>query len=129
MEVTFQNGHTVMPVLEEPKSIFDDHWAGWYSDNNEYYMIFTSVEEHSNYAMTRASYNAWKNKVGGRPLSDEDGTVTIAGEEVRAMTFEEEMLWNEDKFVGLVDLWGNIYAGEDEAREMKYWEWYCENCI
>ena len=57
-------------------------------------------------------------------ILEEEEKAIFNGEKVRAMTYEEEMLYNEDRLTDYVDLWGNIAV--DEEFDM---EWYMENCI
>ena len=59
----------------------------------------------------------------GYPLDiNENGTFN--GEKVRAMTDHEERMYNEDRLLAHVDLWGNIAV--DEEFDV---EWYMENCL
>ena len=59
----------------------------------------------------------------GHHLEEEQEAV-LNGEKVRAMTYDEECLYNEDRLTACVDLWGNIAL--DEECDMDY---YMEHCI
>ena len=121
MEVTFNNHFGTMPLETEIRSIFDRCCAGQIDINGNYYCIHTDHKTHEYYAMTvKNSHKAYEL---GRWL--DDGEVAVFhGERVRAMTFEEERKYNEDRLLALVDLWGNIAV--DEEFDM---EWYMEHCF
>ena len=93
-------------VLEESiRSIADINIAGQFATDGVYYCIHVDHLTGERYALSRDAEN--KALSLGRQL-DENEQDTFNGEEVRGMTFEESLVYNEDRFDKLIDLWGNI---------------------
>lgn len=57
-------------------------------------------------------------------LVEENQEATFNGEKVRAMTDYENNLWNQDRLMMHIDLWGNVAV--DEEFDM---DWHMENCL
>lgn len=103
------NGVSVSMEMElEPKikSIFDENIAGDYATNGEYYVILSNHKTNGVYALTREAFEEALSL--GRKLELDGEEAIFNGERVRAMTFGEECLYNEDNLYAKVDLWGNI---------------------
>lgn len=117
----FVKGFGEMPLEDKIRSIFDAHTAGQFATDGEYYCIHVDHKTHEYYALTKEAEK--QADMLGFPLI-EDETATFNGEKVRAMTFHEEDLYNQDRLLACVDLWGNIAVEEDFDME-----WYMENCL
>ena len=99
----------VLPLSPKLRSIFDRSIAGQIATDGNYYNILIDHKTHKPYTVTReVILETYKQ---GRPLKPNE-TATFLGEEVRGMTDIEEYLWNEDKLMEHVDLWGNIAVSE-----------------
>jgi len=120
MNVTLPTYGT-MPLQTQPLSIFDHSCAGQLDINDDYYVICINHKTHELYAVSKEGWHTFYKS--GRPLEPGE-TGSFFGERVRAMTFREEMAYNEDRLLEHVDLWGNI--AEDELFDM---EWYMEHCL
>lgn len=103
------------------RSIFDITIAGQIAEDGNYYCIHVDNKTHEKYALSKESEA--EAKAIGYPL-EEGQEAVFNGEKVRAMTLEEEMLYNEDRLTACVDLWGNIAI--DEKFDFDY---YMEHCI
>lgn len=113
---------TEMELDEKLRSIFDHQVEGNYATDGQYYCIHVDHKTHKRYALTRdISLKAFEL---GHPLETDGEVAVFNGEKVRAMTWDEERLYNEDRLMANVDLWGNIAV--DEEFDV---EWYMENCI
>lgn len=119
--VKFNNWYGEMPLESKIRSIFDHEIAGQIAIDGNYYCIHKDHKKHTMYALTREAEK--KAHKMGTFLHDEE-TAIFNGEKVRAMTYEEEMLYNEDRLLACVDLWGNIAIEEEFDIE-----WYMENCL
>jgi len=101
--------------------MFDRAIAGQIATDGNYYDILIDHKTHKPYAVTReVILEAYKQ---GRPLQPNE-TATFLGEEVRGMTDFEENLWNEDRLMECVDLWGNVALSEPFDIE-----YFMEHCI
>ena len=121
MIIKCDNHYGEIELENKIRSIFDNSIAGQIAIDGNYYIIHDDHKTHEIYALskeTEAEANAM-----GYPLEGEEKAI-FNGEKVRSMTYEEEILYNEDRLTAHVDLWGNIAV--DEEFDM---EWYMENCI
>lgn len=114
------HGEVSLEVKKKPLSIFDTDVAGQFDVKGDYYVWHRDHKTHEFYVVRKEDDNAFR-KTGHRLDS---GEAVFNGERVRVMTFEEECLWNEDRLLMNVDLWGNVAV--DEPFDM---EWYMEHCI
>lgn len=105
MEITFNNHFGTIKLEGKLRSIFDNQVAGQTDINGDYYCIYADYKTKQFYALTRETGLALFTI--GYPL-EEGETATFNGENVRGMTFREECLYNEDRLIADVDLWGNI---------------------
>ena len=119
--VNFNNYLGKMPLENKIRSIFDTMAAGNVADDGQYYCIHTDHKTHEYYALTREAEKEAYNL--GRTLQ-EDEVEIFNGEKVRGMSEYEDMLWNEDRLLAHIDLWGNIAV--DEEFDV---EWYTDNCL
>ena len=110
-----------MDLENNIRSIFDNNIAGQEGVDGKYYCVHIDHKTHELYAVTRETQ--MKTYKQGRPL-EQNETATFLGEEVRGMTDFEEHLWNEDKLMECVDLWGNVAV--NEPFDIEY---FMENCI
>ena len=123
MKIKFNNHYGEMELESKIRSIFDTNIAGQIAEDGNYYIIHHDHKTHELYALTKKAEDEAQSL--GYWLIEKGKTEAIFnGEKVRAMTFDEEMLWNEDRLTACVDLWGNIAV--DEEFDI---EWYMENCI
>ena len=121
MIIKFNNHYGEMKLENKIRSIFDDNIAGQIATDGNYYLIHVDHKTHEIYALSKES-EAEADAMGY--FLEKEKKAVFNGEKVRAMTHEEEMLYNEDRLTAYVDLWGNIAV--DEKFDMK---WYMENCI
>ena len=121
MIIKFDNNYGEMELENKIRSIFDNNIAGQIATDGNYYIIHVDHKTHKKYALSKEAETE-ADAMGY--LLDEEEKAIFNGEKVRAMTYEEEMLYNEDRLTAYVDLWGNIAV--DEEFDM---EWYMENCI
>ncbi len=121
MMVEFNNHFGKMPLENKIRSIFDIHTAGQLATDGKYYCIHVDHKTHEHYALTKEAEK--QADLLGYPL-EENQEATFNGEKVRAMTDYESHLWNEDRLMMNVDLWGNVAV--DEEFDI---EWYMENCL
>lgn len=121
MMVDFNNYLGKMPLENTIRSIFDTMVAGNYATDGKYYCIHTDHKTHEKYALTKEAEK--QVDLLGYPL-DENQEATFNGEKVRAMTDYESHLWNQDRLMMHVDLWGNVAVEEEFDIE-----WYMENCL
>lgn len=103
------NNYGEMELETKIRSIFDVSIAGQIAEDGNYYIIHVDHKTHEKYALSK-ELEAEANALG-YPLEEETEAV-FNGEKVRAMTFEEEMLWNEDRLTACVGLWGNVAVDE-----------------
>lgn len=105
MTVTFNNHFGTMNIESKIRSIFDVVIAGQIATDGNYYLIHIDHVTKLLYALTKdAEDSALKM---GYPLINGKSAI-FNGENVRAMTFREECLYNEDNLIADVDIWGNI---------------------
>ncbi len=116
MMVKFNNHFGKMPLENKVRSIFDTHTAGQIATDGKYYCIHVDHKTHEHYALTREAEKQ-ADLLGYSLMENEQATFN--GEKVRAMTAYEERLYNEDRLMACVDLWGNIAV--EEAFDI---EWY-----
>lgn len=121
MMVKFDNYLGEMPLENKIRSIFDSMVAGNVADDGKYYCVHVDHKTHEKYALTREAEK--QADVLGYTLQ-EDEVAVFNGEKVRGMTEYEDMLWNEDRLLAHIDLWGNIAV--DEEFDV---EWYMDNCL
>lgn len=121
MMVEFNNCFGKMPLENKVRSIFDTHTAGQIATDGKYYCIHVDHKTHEHYALTKEAEK--QVDLLGYPL-EENQEATFNGERVRAMTGYENNLWNQDRLMMHVDLWGNVAV--DEEFDM---DWYMENCL
>ena len=121
MIIKFDNRYGEMELENKIRSIFDNNIAGQIATDGNYYIIHVDHKTHEKYALSKEAEEE-ANAIGY--LLEEEEKAIFNGEKVRAMTYGEEMLYNEDRLTAYVDLWGNIEV--DEEFDM---EWYMENCI
>ena len=121
MKIKFDNHFVEMELETKIRSIFDTNIAGQIAEDENYYIIHVDHKTHKRYALSKESEA--EVQAMGYSLEEEEENI-FNGEKVRAMTFDEEMLWNEDRLTACVDLWGNIAV--DEEFDI---EWYMEHCI
>lgn len=120
-KIKFNNHFGEMELEEKIRSIFDANIAGQIAENGNYYIIHVDHKTHEKYALSKKSET--EAKALGYPL-EEGQEAVFNDEKVRVMTFEEEILYNEDRLMACVDLWGNIAV--DEKFDFDY---YMEHCI
>lgn len=103
-------GVKIMELETCVRSIFDSYKGG--SMSTEGYMhIFFDVNNNEEYAMSSETYNNLLKC--GRKLSGRE-TASFFGEKVRAMSTQEEHLWDEGTLPDSnVDLWGNVKVQEE----------------
>lgn len=107
-------GFDSMPVETTIRSIFDTCLAGQIEKGTEgYYCIYMDHKTKSFYAL--AKEDAIRVMNSGRMLETNEAA-EFFGEKVRGMTFEEELLFNQDELDAKVDLWSNV-AVEDEKEQ------------
>ena len=121
MRIKFDNVYGEMELENKIRSIFDNNIAGQIATDGNYYIIHVDHKTHEKYALSKEA-EAEANAMGYF-LGEEEKAI-FNSEKVRAMTYGEEMLYNEDRLTDCVDLWGNIAV--DEEFNM---EWYMENFI
>ena len=121
MMVEFNNHFGKMPLEKRVRSIFDTHNAGQIATDGKYYCIHVDHKTHEYYALTKEAECQADSL--GYPLSENQECV-FNGEKVRGMTYYENELYNMDRLMAHVDLWGNIAVEEEFDME-----WYMENCI
>ena len=121
MIIKFDNHYGEMKLESKIRSVFDYNIAGQISTDGNYYLIHVDHKTHEMYALSKEA-EAEADAMGY--TLEEDEKAIFNGEKVRAMTYGEEMLYNEDRLPACVDLWGNIAV--DEEIDIK---WYMENCI
>lgn len=110
-----------MKLENHIRSIFDINIARQIATDGNYYCIHIDHKTHERYAISReASMNAYS--LGH--ILEEGQEAVFNGEKVRAMTYHELELYNEDRLLANVDIWGNIAVDDDFDME-----WYLENCI
>lgn len=111
MKVQFISSYYGTMKLESKiRSIFDRAIAGQHAMDGNYYVIYEDHKSLEKYALTSdASLDAHDM---GRFLVD-DEVAEFNGEKVRAMTMEEERLYNMNQLMAHVDLWGNIAVDEE----------------
>lgn len=110
MFVKFNNSFNTIPLEEKIKSIFDVNVAGQFATDGKYYCIHKNHKTHKYYALTKEAEKQADSL--GYTLTENQKAV-FNGEKVRAMTFEEERLWNEDRLYMVIDLWGNVGIDKD----------------
>ena len=120
MIIKFDNRYGEMELENKIRSIFDNNIAGQIATDGNYYIIHVDHKTHEKYALSKEA-EAEANAMGY--FLEEEEKAIFNSEKVRAMTYGEEMLYNEDRLTACVDLWGNIAV--DEEFDMK---WYMENC-
>lgn len=121
MKIKFNNYYGEMELETKIRSIFDANIAGQIAEDGKYYIIYADHKTHERYALSK------KSEAEARSMGyslEECQEAVFNGEKVRAMTFEEEMLYNEDRLTACVDLWGNIAV--DEKFDFDY---YMEHCL
>lgn len=121
MKIKFDNHYGEMELETKILSIFDNNIAGQIAEDGNYYIIHVDHKTHERYALSKESEA--EAKTMGYSLEEEEENI-FNGEKVRAMTPEEEMLYNEDRLTAFVDLWGNIAV--DEVFDIDY---YIKHCI
>lgn len=121
MKIKFNNHFGEMELETKIRSIFDTNIAGQIAEDGNYYIIHVDHKTHKKYALSKESEA--EAKAFGYPL-EEGREAVFNGEKVRAMTYREECLYNEDRLTACVDLWGNIAV--DEEFDFDY---YMEHCI
>ena len=109
MKIKFNNYYGEMELETKIRSIFDISIAGQIAEDGNYYIIHVDHKTHERYALSKELEA--EARAMGYPLEKEEEAV-FNGEKVRAMTFEEEILYNEDRLTAYVDLWGNIAVDE-----------------
>ena len=120
MKIKFDN-YGEIELEDKIRSIFDNHVAGQIAEDGDYYCVYVDHKTHEQYVLSIDAHTLAKGM--GYHLEEEQEAV-FNGEKVRAMTFDEEALWNEDKLTACVDLWGNVAV--DEEFDFDY---YMEHCI
>ena len=105
MMVEFNNQFGTMLLEDKIRSIFDTHTAGQIATDGNYYCIHIDHKTREHYAVTRETEK--QADLLGYPL-DENEKATFNGEKVRAMTSYENNLYNQDRLMADVDLWGNV---------------------
>ena len=121
MKVKFDNNYGEMKVENKIRSIFDDNIAGQIATDGNYYIIHVDHKTHEKYAL---SVEAEEEANAMGYILEEEQKAVFNDEKVRAMTYEEERLYNEGNLLACIDLWGNIAI--DDEFDIK---WYMENCI
>lgn len=106
MKLTFDNPFGTMDLESKIRSIFDNSIAGQTATNGNYYCIHVDHKTKQLYALTREAHFL---ALSLGHLLEEGEVATFNGENVRGMTEKEERLYNEDRLVAYVDLWGNIF--------------------
>lgn len=119
MEIKFKNYS--LQLREKQTSSFDHSFAGQIADNGKYYVCLTDYKTHEHYCVERGSEIKWTED---NVLCEGDEPQIICGNLVRPMTYKEECLYNEDKLMEIVDIFGNVSCTEEFDVE-----WYMENCI
>lgn len=122
MKIKFDNHYGEMELETKIRSIFDTNIAGQIAEDGNYYIIHVDHKTHEKYALSKES-EAEAKALGY--ILEEGQEAVFNGENVRGMTFDEEMKWNEDRLIACVDLWGNI-AVNDAEFDIDY---YMEHCI
>lgn len=122
MKIKFDNHYGEMELENKIRSIFDNNIAGQIAEDGNYYCIHVDHKTHEKYALSKEANTEAMEM--GYTLEEEEQETVFNGEKVRAMTFKEEMLYNEDNLTACVDLWGNIAV--DEEFDFDY---YMEHCI
>ena len=79
-------------------------------ERTPYVCEFIDHITNERYFVTRERVNEFRTH--GKFLPLDSPAQVIAGELVRGMTFAEERLYNEDRLLALVDMWGNIALEE-----------------
>ena len=110
MKIKFDNYYGEMELETKIRSIFDTNIAGQIAEDGKYYIIHVDHKTHERYALSKESES--EAKAMGYFLEEEEEAV-FNGEKVRAMTYDEECLYNEDRLTACVDLWGNIAIAEE----------------
>ena len=120
MKINFDS-YGEMELETKIRSIFDRNIAGQIANDGSYYCIHLDHKTHKRYALSIYAHEE-ANSLGYTLEKEEEAIFN--GEKVRAMTYDEEVLWNEDRLTANVDLWGNVAVDEEFD-----FEWYMENCI
>lgn len=110
MMVKFNNHFGKMPLENKVRSIFDTHTAGQIATDEKYYCIHIDHKTHEYYALTREAEK--QADLLGYTL-EENQEAIFNGEKVRAMTDYEARMWDEDRLLAHVDLWGNVAVDEE----------------
>lgn len=122
MKIVINKWYGELELENKIRSIFDINIAGQIADEDgKYYCIHLDHKTHKKYAITREA-EAKADAIGY--TLEEGQEAVFNGERVRAITFEEEVMLNEDRLMAHVDLWGNVAVDEEFD-----FEWYMENCI
>lgn len=119
-KVRFSNGEE-LELREKQTSSFDHSFAGWIAEDGKYYICLTDYKTHKHYCVEKGNHIEWSED---NVLSPEDEPRVICGNLVRPMTESEEMAYNEDRLLAVVDVFGNISCTEEFDVD-----WYYENCI
>lgn len=112
MKVRINNCYGEMEMETKVRSSFDQDCAGQNIEgSDEYVIVLRDHKTHEFYCVSyRNCYKAYYES--GRSLEDGEEATVISGNLVRPMTFSEERLWNEDRFMANVDIWGNIEVND-----------------
>lgn len=117
MNITFNSAFGTVELRDKISSIFDIDIAGQIATNGEYYTIHVDHITHELYALTKES--RYVADALGYPLAENE-VAEFNGEKVRAMTFEEESLYNTGSLHAYVDLWGNVAVDKPFNISNKY---------
>ncbi len=123
MKIKFNNHFGEMELETKIRSIFDANIARQVAEDGNYYIIHADHKTHEKYALSKES-EAEAQAMGYSLELENEAEAVFNGEKVRVMTFEEEILYNEDRLTAYVDLWGNISV--DEKFDFDY---YMEHCL
>ena len=120
MKVKFNYGKE-LELREKQTSSFDISYAGMIGEDGKYYICLTDYKTHKHYCVQKGNHIEYDEK---NVLTIFDEPRIICGNLVRAMTPEEERLWNEDRLLAVVDVFGNVSVTEEFDMD-----WYMNNCI
>ena len=111
MEMVFGNNilyQSHLPIREKQTSSFDTNFGGNIGADGNYYILLRDYKTHEEYCVLRGNEIKFDEKY----VLTEGEQKIIFGNLVRGMTEEEEILWNQDRLMAIVDCFGNISVNE-----------------
>lgn len=102
-------------TLERKLRSFFDHRIGGTPTALGYVIIMRDMTTKETYGILKEDFYEQLSK--GESLTEADGTKDFGEGLVRAMTFREELAWNQGEYddAPIVDIWGNIKEVQNDS--------------